>query len=90
MFKGPLAPANQSTLFTGLNLKQPRFRHRTSSGTSFDKYVASSLSTIPDNEEDEQENEPNLVGKPIVFEVKANTELELDCKRPDQNSVSLF
>ena len=29
-------------------------RHRSSSGTSFDKYVASSLSTIQDNEDDEE------------------------------------
>ena len=29
-------------------------RHRSSSGTSFDKYVASSLSTIQDNEDEEE------------------------------------
>ena len=81
MFRGPLAEnqtQNQKILAASAALS--RRRHRTSSGNSVDKYVASSLSTIQDNEEDEaaeaalaaaQEQAGHgdeLVGKPITFE----------------------
>lgn len=77
MFKGPLATLSNQQQSTTAQ-QQPRqstaatarfTRHRTSSGNSYDKYPASSLSTIPDNEDDEEEQDL-LAGQPIEFEVK--------------------
>ena len=53
-----------------------RRRHRNSSGTSFDKYVASSLSTIPDNEEDEAALAANEASKvDIIFLIQGNLKI---------------
>lgn len=81
MFKGPLALTLSNQQQASSVSAQPvnnrpapsRLRHRTSSGNSYDKYPASSLSTIPDNEDDvDEEQQDLLAGKPIEFEVKAN------------------
>ena len=83
MFKGPLAEGQTTSQpvqpAAGSNRGR---RRRTSSGTSFDKYAASSsLGTIQDNEDLEptstagllpSASAADLVGKPIEFEVKAS------------------
>ena len=81
MLTGPLA----ANILNNAIPKSPlgHKRRRTVSGNSIDKNAAySSLSTIPDNEEEHEENDDKTEDpedeKPIEFEVKLNQEAATD------------